>query len=60
MFTGQGPEFLTGIGFLGRQYEKKSEERWTVIMALLEKTLLDENFKHSTVQNVCMLMCGWH
>jgi len=26
--TGQGPEFATKIGFLGRQHEKKSEERW--------------------------------
>lgn len=41
--TGQGPEFGTRLGFLGRQHEKKSEEGLGVIMALLEKTLLDDS-----------------
>jgi len=40
--TGRWPEFGIRIGILGRQHDKKSEESWGVIMALLEKTLLDE------------------
>ena len=64
--TGQGPEFGTRIGFLGKQHEKKFEERWSVIMALLGNTLLDESkfmILYISILKIAlcrMLMCGWH